>query len=112
MDCRLDARFPAHFEATVTDLEHSRAVISGEIADISGAGIGVMLPVELMPGNTIKMEIAGSVLFGHVVYSNAVGAQFRTGIEIVRVLFGENDISRLLHTVLEQQMPGLVSARL
>lgn len=112
MERRLDARFPAHFEAAVTNLEHPNKAFAGEIADISAAGIRVILPVELAAWSIVKLEAAGSVLFGHVIYCRQAGAEFHTGIEIARVLFGESDLSKLLHAVLIEQMPALVSARL
>lgn len=116
MDGRIEERFPAKFDVTITDLERRPQekgpgeTIPGQIANISGSGICLILPVELAPGRILKLEVAGSSLFGHVVYSNAHGADFHTGIEIARVLFGESDLSKLLKAVLEAQMPGVVTS--
>lgn len=110
MDRRSEARFPAKFDVTITDLERPGRVIPGQIADISGSGIRLLLTQELPEGSILKLEIAGSSLFGHVVYTKADGADFHTGIEITRVLFGDNDLSKLLQAVLATQLPHVVTS--
>jgi len=111
MDSRFEARFPAKLGVMITDLEHPQGPIPGHIADISGSGIRVALAAELAAGSIVKVEIAGSSLFGHVVYANTNGADFHVGIEITRVLFGENDLSRLLYAVVAEQMPSVAISK-
>jgi hypothetical protein len=107
MDGRIEGRFPVKFDVTITDLERRVPAacppIPGHVVDISGNGICLILPVEFAAGHILRLEVAGSSLFGHVVYSNAHGTEFHTGIEITRVLFGENDLSKLLQAVLQAQ---------
>jgi hypothetical protein len=117
MHGRVEGRFAADFNVIITDLEHSPSAdalasqeLPGRVSDISESGMCVLLPVELAPGRVLKLEIAGSSLFGYVVYSNADGADFRTGIEITRVLFGESDLSKLLRAVLAEEIPGMASS--
>jgi hypothetical protein len=107
MDGRAEDRFPVKFDVTITDLERPDDAIPAQIADISCAGIRLLLAVELKPGTTVKLDIGGSSLFGHVVYSNQQRASFYAGIEVTRVLFGENELAKLLHAVLAAQMPAI-----
>jgi hypothetical protein len=44
-------------------------------------------------------------LFGHIVYCGEE-PPFRTGIEVVRVLIGESDLSRLVNAILAETMPN------
>lgn len=111
MDSRFEARFPAKLDVLVTDLERPQSPIPGQVADISDSGIRVALAAELASGSIVKMEIAGSSLFGHVVYANTNGADFHIGIEITRVLFGNNDLARLLHAVVAEQMPSVAISK-
>ena len=107
MDERIEERFTTAIDATVTDLEHPGITHSGRIANISGSGICLALAVDLAPGAILKLEVAGSSLFGHVVYSNLHGDEFLAGVEVTRVLFGESDLSRLLRAVIAAEMPGV-----
>jgi hypothetical protein len=66
--------------------------------DISQNGVCFALPVPFEPGTSIKAQIAENTLFGHVAY--CTGAKpHRIGIEVVRVLVGETDLSRLVRAV-------------
>jgi hypothetical protein len=51
------------------------------------------------------VQIGDCALFGHVSYGDD-DATFRTGIEIIRVLIGESDLSLLVRAVLAEAMPS------
>lgn len=110
MDERTEERFTTALDATITDLEHPGSAMPGRIANISGSGICLVVAVDLAPGTILKLEVAGSALFGHVVYSNLRGGDFHAGVEVTRVLFGENDLSRLLRAVIAAEMPGVATS--
>jgi hypothetical protein len=69
------------------------------------SGICASLSMRLAVGATVKVQIHDCALFGHVIYCDEEPA-FRTGIEIVRVLIGESDLSRLVNAILAEAMPN------
>jgi hypothetical protein len=111
MEYRFEERLPTSFDARVTDLENVSSVATGRVIDISRSGICVAQSLQFRPGNIVKLEIAESVLFGHVVYCNNDGSLFQTGIEITRVLLAENHPSQRLQAALIESMPATPGLR-
>jgi hypothetical protein len=109
MDRRLVERHPAHFHATVTRVAQREHSVRGRVDDISKAGICAVLPLQFAPGDLVQLEMADSLLFGHVVYCNPESGEFRIGIEVQRVLFGETDLSDILENLLAASCPTLTS---
>ena len=111
MDWRLDERYPTNLAATVTDIAAPDRVASGQIVNVSHAGLCANLSMRLALGTTVKVQIDDCKLFGHVIYCDEEPA-FRTGIEVVRVLIGESDLSRLVNAIIAETMlntPGVVA---
>lgn len=106
MDRRIDERFPTNLDVTVTDISAPEHCAAGQIVDISRSGVCANLSLRFAAGAVVKAQLADCVLFGHVIYSNE-GPWFRTGIEVVRVLMGESDLSRLLNGILAETMPAI-----
>jgi PilZ domain len=106
VDHRLHERCTVNLQATVSDLASSHFVASGEVVDISESGLCAVIPTLLTIGAIVRMEIGDCALFGHVIYCHPAGASFRTGIEVVRVLIGESDLSRVVNNILVDAMPG------
>ncbi len=79
MNRRIHKRFPAKFDAKVTPLSNQENSASGHLANISESGICVALPLQLAPGDIVQLDMADSVLFGYIIYSNSEGSAFRTG---------------------------------
>jgi hypothetical protein len=69
MEKRHSYRQTFAFQVRVTAMVNPGITASGETLDISEAGIGVCLPVQLTLGSLVRMEIADSVLHGVVAYS-------------------------------------------
>lgn len=111
MDRRLHNRSLADLDVRLIRLRKQGHGVQGRLADISEAGLCLILPCELWPEELVKLEAADSTLFGHVVYSDWKRNAFRTGIEIERVLVGETDLADLLRVVLRDTMPGVVLSR-
>jgi hypothetical protein len=107
MHRRFEDRLSTEFDIVVTDLSCESRSGAGQVCDISKSGICATLPVDLAPGSAVRLEIADSTLFGHVVYSNPDGPRFRVGMEVVRVLLGGTDHSRLLQSTLQEEIPDL-----
>ena|SRR5665213_795595 len=112
MNRRLEERYPTNVAAIVTDIASPDRVASGQIVNVSQSGICATLSMRLAVGATVKVQIEDCKLFGHVIYCDEEPA-FRTGIEVVRVLIGDSDLSRLVNAILADTMPttpGVVTA--
>jgi hypothetical protein len=106
MDRRIDSRYPASLEVTVTDIAVPERVASGLIVDISQSGVCATLTLAMATGAIVKVQVDDCVLFGHVTYC-IEEQSFRTGIEVVRVLIGESDLARLMNAILAESMPAM-----
>jgi hypothetical protein len=107
MERRAEHRYDVQFEARVTPIGDGSHSGVGLIADISNSGISVCLPVQMPAGDMVSVQIADSVVYGHVIYSKPDGSSYRTGIEAVRVLLGGTDLSSLLGRILMETLPGI-----
>ncbi len=111
VDRRLHNRSLADLDVCVIQIRKQGQGIPGRLADISEAGVCLILPCELWPEELVKLEAADSTLFGHVVYSDWKRNAFRTGIELERVLLGGTDLAELLRVALRNTMPGVALSR-
>lgn len=93
-------------DVLVTDLntEHSH---SGRVADVSRAGLCILLDDTIPVGTPLRLQAADSILYGFIVYATAEGSTFRIGIELQQVLVGGTDLSRLLENCLRAFLPQL-----
>jgi len=107
VDRRLHNRSLADLDVQVVRLRRQEQSVSATLADISEAGVSLIVPCELWPEELVKLEAADSTLFGHVIYSTWKRNAFRTGIEVERVLLGDTDLANLLQVVLRNTMPGV-----
>jgi hypothetical protein len=107
VDRRIHERQPTNFQARVTAIDNPALSASGQAVDISESGIGVYLPLQFATGCVVRLNIDDSVLYGFVVHSTPERSYFRTGIEIVQVLIGGSDFSKLLKTTMEEVMPDV-----
>lgn len=110
MERRADERHQVQFEARVTMVGDRERSAVGHVSDISNSGISVGLPFQLETGDVVQIEIADSMLSGHVIYSiysRPDDSLFRTGIEVSQVLLGATGLSRLLQRVLMETMPEI-----
>ena len=105
MDWRHEERYQTNLAAIVTDLASPDRIASGQIVNVSQSGICATLSMRFAIGTTVKVLIGDCRLFGHVNYCDEEPA-FRTGIEIVRVLIGESDLSRVVKAILAETMPN------
>jgi len=111
VDRRLHNRSLADLDVQVVRLKRQEQTVPARLADISDAGLSLILPCELWPEELVKLEAADSTLFGHVIYSEWKRNAFRTGIEVERVLLGNTDLARLLQVVLRDTMPAVSLSR-
>jgi hypothetical protein len=111
MDKRRHQRSSAEFDVKVTALSHRGCFGSGTVRNFSRSGVSIDLPFELAIGDSVRLDLADSSLFGHIVYTHPEGPLFRTGIEIMQVLLGGTDMAHLLQSVLNETMPGIPGAQ-
>jgi hypothetical protein len=109
VDRRLHSRALADLDAQVIRLTKHQQSVAGTVADISKAGVCLILPCELRPGELVRLEVADSRLFGYVAYSTWKRQAFRTGVEVERVLLGGSDLAQLLQSALQDTMPAVLS---
>ena len=112
MERRFDDRYLTGLGLTaaqvrVTDLTTPDRAGDGRMTDISGSGMGVVVPFELKPGDILQLDVDDSRLFGFVVHAAPEADGYRVGIELQRVLIGGTDLSRLLHQTLQSALPEL-----
>jgi hypothetical protein len=105
---RFDRRYPASLDVVVTGLADPPQIGLGHMTDVSKAGLSVLISVGFAPHALVKVDFADSTLFGYIVHSNPHEGGFRTGIEIERVLLGGTDLSRLLASLLAEEMPHVL----
>jgi hypothetical protein len=111
VDRRLHNRSLADLDVRVVRLKRQEQSVPARLADVSEAGLSLILPCELWPEELVKLEAADSTLFGHVIYSEWKRNAFRTGVEIERVLLGDTDLANLLQVVLRNAMPAVSLSR-
>ena len=109
MDRRLHTRSLADLDVQLTRLRKLEASVAGRIADVSEAGLCLVMPCEFWPEELVKIETADSTLYGHVIYSTWKRNAFRTGIEVERVLLGGSELAELLRAALRNTMPAVLS---
>jgi hypothetical protein len=103
---RRQERYPANFDAKVTNLKNPQQSTTGPAVDFSKTGICLILPVPLAADATVRLDIADSVLWGRVVYAHLQGMHFRTGIGIDHVRLGSSPLGLTLQSVLLDAMPA------
>jgi len=104
MERRLEERRPCNLDARLTGLKNGDTG-SGRITDVSESGICILSALQFERGDIIQLELADSKMFGHMAYCQAEATMFRTGIEVVQVLVGGTQLSRLLGTILVDAAP-------
>ena len=113
MERRQHPRYPASLEVRVTDLGDHLSPVAGRMADISKTGVSVLLYAPLPAQSVVRLDVGDSVLYGHTVYCNPEGPQYRAGIAVEQVLLGGSELGGILQQVLLEQMPatpGVLSA--
>jgi len=111
MEDRVYPQVQVQFEAKVTNLRTKQSGM-GRTCDISASELSLVLPIALVMGDDVQIEMADSVLFGRVACSKPEGPQFRSRIEVQRVQFGTSSLANLLQRTLLSNLPGVEYADL
>ena len=111
MERRFDKRFPSNLQVRVADLDNDDDFATGSLLDISVSGICVLLPILKPTGSLVKLDLAGTVLYGQVAYAHEESDNFRTGILVERVLVKASDLSHILESILADSEPSVLPIR-
>jgi hypothetical protein len=95
----------------IQDLTWESPSVRGEMLDVSAGGVCVVLPNEMTLGDTVRVDFSEGMLFGQVIYVNATGEGYRTGIEIFDVLLEKSDLARLVEHALHSDADAIATAR-
>ena len=104
MDRRSEDRRPCNLDARLTGLKNGDTG-SGQILNISKSGICVVSALPFERGDVVQVEMGENRMFGHIAYCEPEAQLYRCGMEIVQVLVGGSQISRLLATILTDSIP-------
>ncbi len=96
MEYRRDPRFLANQPVSVTDLESSSPPQHGELADFSNLGVRLLVPCRLSPGTAVKVQWAGTLLLGEVIYCNQAEGGFHTGLRLEDALYDTDALAAMV----------------
>jgi hypothetical protein len=72
VDRRIDERHSAGFQVRVTEVEAPDFSASGQVVDLSEAGIGVYLPLQFMPGSAVRLKRQRAVWFCRLLHTRTI----------------------------------------
>jgi PilZ domain-containing protein len=99
MDRRLEERSPCNLPAKLTSSKSGHTG-PARIGNLSESGICIISSLRLEQGEQVQIDLADNKIFGHISYCHPEGSLFRSGIEVVQVLVGGAQLSRLLESLL------------
>jgi hypothetical protein len=96
MEYRRDPRFEINQLVSVTDLENSSSPLPGQLVDFSSQGIRLLVPCKLSPGTAVKVQWAGTLLLGEVIYCRAGEEGFHTGLQLENALYDTDALAAMV----------------
>ncbi len=96
MEYRHHPRFQTNQPVSVTDLENSSSPQPGLLADFSDQGISLRVPCRLSPGTAVKVEWAGTLLLGEVIYCRPAGEGFQAGLRLEDALYDTEALAAMV----------------
>lgn len=96
MEYRRDPRFLANQPVSVTDLESSLPPQHGELVDFSDLGVRLLVPCRLSPGTAVKVQWAGTLLLGEVIYCNQAEGGFHAGLRLEDALYDTDALAAMV----------------
>ena len=96
MEYRRDPRFQTNQPVSVTDLENSSSPQPGLLVDFSNLGVRLFVPCSLSPGTAVKVEWAGTLLLGEVIYCRPADEGFQAGLRLEDALYDTDALAAML----------------
>ena len=109
MDRRVDIRVPTSVPVQFSLIGPKRVSSIGHIRDVSEGGLKLSSPVDLTPGNFVRIEVEDSILFGEVKYCCPWAGGFVAGLLIEQMLLGRSEMSHQVAAAL-REAPNPASA--
>lgn len=105
MERRAGPRYEAGQSARVTLLDSGSDVFTVRIANVSGAGMRLLLERPLAPGALAKVEWDDVLLLGEVRYCEPTSTGYAAGLELEHALLHTGELARLSRRLLCENEP-------
>jgi hypothetical protein len=96
MDKRREPRLATDQFVNVTLLGDRETRLKARVLNSSGRGVGLSVPVPIVPGTALKIEIEDAVVLGEAIYCRTSGLTYFVGVELDQVLVGLTELARKL----------------
>ena len=109
-DQRSEPRFEVNEAVSVVLLEGVQARYEAKVENASGTGLALEMPVPVVPGAAIKIELRDAMMLGEVIYCRQADGRWHIGIRLEQVLRGLTALNEFC-TELEGAREGETSRR-
>jgi hypothetical protein len=96
MERRREPRLKPQQPVLVTILDDAGQHLEAMVNDVSGRGLGLLLPRPIEPGKALKIQLEGAMLLAEAVYCQPAGSGFYVGVELDQILDGLASLARSL----------------
>jgi hypothetical protein len=93
---RTQLRLPAEQTVQLTILGTTELSIIGEVVNVSGGGVRLLVDCPVRPGSPIQVGLGASALIGEVRYCQAEEQRFALGIQLEKRINSVSDLARVL----------------
>ena len=93
---RKQLRLSAEQTVQLTVLGANEVSIIGQVVNVSGSGVGLLVDCAVEPGSPIQMDLGTSVLIGEVRYCQAKEGRFTIGVQLEKPINSVSDLNRVL----------------
>ena len=94
---RKQLRLPAEQTVQLTVLGTAEFLIIGQVVNVSGSGVRLLVDCPVEPGSQIQIDLGTSALIGEVRYCRAEEQKFALGIQLEKPINSVSDLTRVLH---------------
>ncbi len=95
MEYRREPRFEANQSITITDLEQPSSSFPGHLVNFSSQGISLLMTCGLTPGTAVKVQWAGTLLLGEVIYCRSGEEGHCAGLKLVDALYDTDALAAM-----------------
>jgi len=93
---RKQLRFPAQQTVQLTVLGTAELLIIGQVVDVSGGGVRLLVGCPVEPGTQVQIDLGTSALTGEVRYCQAEDQEFALGIQLEKPINSVSDLTKVL----------------
>jgi len=96
MEQRREPRFAVHQRVLVTLLDNSQVKRLARIQNVSGRGVGLLMPDAVSPGAAVQIDLENEIVLGEVIYCRPEPEGYFLGVELDQVLSGLAELAARL----------------